>query len=119
MHYFSKKLKGLRTLKGLQQQDVAEDLGLHKNTYHHYESGRSEPPFEVLIKIAEYYNISIDELIGLSQRENCICNLTKDELELIKYYRQCDSGAKGRLLGNAETYAEQNTKTQVITKIVK
>lgn len=57
-------LKLLRANAGLNQRDMAQKLNIAKATYAHYESGRSEPSIDTLIKLADYFNCSIDYLLG-------------------------------------------------------
>lgn len=51
------------------QKEVAEVLEMPKSTYAHYEDGSNEPKISVLIKIADYYNVSVDWLIGAETKE--------------------------------------------------
>lgn len=39
---------------------------MHKTTYTNYEQGKREPPFELIIKLAKFYNVSIDYIAGLT-----------------------------------------------------
>ena len=57
-------LKSLRVNKGIKQKDLAEILGITQSAYNHYESGRSQPDINTLKKLAEFYNISVDELLN-------------------------------------------------------
>ena len=41
-------------------------LGMHKTTYTNYEQGKREPPFEFIIWLAEFYNVSTDYIAGLT-----------------------------------------------------
>jgi len=59
-------MKSLREAKGLTMKDAARDLGLPYTTYVNYEKGDREPSSETLILIADYYNTSVDYLIGKS-----------------------------------------------------
>lgn len=59
----SKRLQMLRESKGLSKKQVAEDLNLPYTTYRNYENNVCEPNSEVLVKIAEYFEISIDWLL--------------------------------------------------------
>lgn len=59
-----KKLKELRTERGLYQKDVAEYLKIDRTTYVKYESGVSEPNHEMLCKIADFFNVTVDYLLG-------------------------------------------------------
>ena len=58
------RLKELRLEKSLYQKDVAAYLGIDRTTYVKYESGISEPPIETLIKLCNFYSVSLDFLVG-------------------------------------------------------
>lgn len=57
------KLKRLRLRRNLQQKDLVEYLKVAKSTYSQYESGKSNPDYETLKKLAVFYNVSIDYLL--------------------------------------------------------
>ena len=52
--------KRFRQERGLTQQQVADTLHIHKQAYQRYESGRVVPSIEVLVKIADAYDLSTD-----------------------------------------------------------
>lgn len=56
-------LKEIRKLKNLNQQKVAIDLNISREALSHYENGKREPSLEMLCKMSDYYNVSIDYLI--------------------------------------------------------
>lgn len=56
-------LKQLRLAKGLLQRDVATLLGVDRTTYVKYENGSSEPSYEILKKLADYFNVTVDYLL--------------------------------------------------------
>lgn len=60
---FSERIKALRKAKGASQADVAEFLGVTKQAYSLYETGKREPPFATLLKIAEYFGTDTDTLL--------------------------------------------------------
>lgn len=64
MTIFSERIKRLRKNKGLKQQEIAELLGVKRNTYSDWENGKTEPSFENLIKLADLLEVSIDWLFG-------------------------------------------------------
>ena len=64
--YLSKKLKELRKANCYTQDDVAAALGIVRQTYSHYETGKRKPSPEVLFKLAGLYNISVDDLMQLT-----------------------------------------------------
>lgn len=57
-------LKSIRIAKGIKQKDIAEVLGITQSAYNHYESGRSQPDINTLKKLADFYNISVDDLLN-------------------------------------------------------
>ena len=59
-------LKELRTSKGVKQREMAEFLGIDRTTYGKYETGASEPDFDTVLKIADYFDVSVDFLLGRS-----------------------------------------------------
>lgn len=60
----SESLKQNRIKAGLTQVAVAEVLGVSPRAYQHYENGTREPNIEKLIKLADLFSISLDELVG-------------------------------------------------------
>lgn len=61
-----KRLRELRKVNGFTQDYVASVLGVIRQTYSHYESGRRTPNPEAIYKLAGLYNISADDLLYLS-----------------------------------------------------
>lgn len=61
------RLKELRKKKGLSQLRLATDLNTTQNTISRYETGEREPGIDELIKIADYFNVSVDYLIGRTE----------------------------------------------------
>lgn len=57
-------LKSIRKLSGKTQVDVAKDLGLMQNTYSNYESGKTQPDFDTLVKLADYFHTTVDAILG-------------------------------------------------------
>ena len=61
---FLKGLKQIRKEKKLTQLKVAMDLNISREALSHYENNKREPSIELLIKMSEYFNVSIDFLIN-------------------------------------------------------
>ena len=59
-----KRIRDLREDHDLKQQDIADYLQCTQVCYSHYENGKRDIPSDVLIKLADYYNVSIDYLLG-------------------------------------------------------
>ena len=67
MRYEMMKFENIRSLRidnGLTQKQVAQILGISQNTYSQYEIGVLNYPVEALIKLADYYGVSTDYLLG-------------------------------------------------------
>ncbi len=62
--YMYKRIRDLREDKDLSQKKIAEYLGMSQTGYSKYETGENDMPTAVLIKLAKYYNVSVDYLLG-------------------------------------------------------
>jgi transcriptional regulator with XRE-family HTH domain len=71
MNYFSKNLRYLREKNTLTQDEMQPLVGIKKTTWSHYETGKSQPSIEVLIKISNFFGVTLNELIveDLVERE--------------------------------------------------
>ena len=63
-NYFGKTLKLLRLEKGISQRKLGEDLGVVNQTVSFWENGSREPDLDTLIKIAKYFNVSVNVLLS-------------------------------------------------------
>lgn len=67
MRYEIMKFENIRSLRidnGYTQKQIAELLGISQNTYSQYEIGVLNYPVDALMKLADFYNVSIDYLLG-------------------------------------------------------
>ena len=64
MEALRQRLIGLRQKEGLLQRDVADQLHIDRSTYSYYERGKTNPPLDILIKLADYFGVSLDYLAG-------------------------------------------------------
>lgn len=70
-------LKDLRAKKGVLQKDVANFLQIDRTTYVKYENGDSEPNLQMIKKIADYFNVSVDYLL---EREQFVLHKKNDTI---------------------------------------
>ena len=63
-NYFGKKLKELRLDKALSQRGLGNELGFCNQTISVWESGAREPDLDSLLKISNFFDVSIDSLLG-------------------------------------------------------
>ena len=59
-----KNIRNLREDRDLKQKDLAEMLNVSQNTYSQYETGVIELTASTLIKLADFYDVSVDYLLG-------------------------------------------------------
>lgn len=67
MSVFSERLVLLRKEKSLSQEDVAREFGVVVRAYQRYEYGQREPQLSTLVKMADFYEVSLDYLAGRSE----------------------------------------------------
>lgn len=63
------RIRDLREDRDLKQKDLAKLLSVDQSTYSDYENDRINIPIEQLIKIADFYNVSIDYIVGRTNNE--------------------------------------------------
>lgn len=76
------RLAELRKNKGLKQEELAERLGISKSALSKYERNVSEPDDKLKVKFAEFFNVSLDYLLGLT-REECPVHNTGSTLIIV------------------------------------
>ncbi|WP_242313926.1 helix-turn-helix transcriptional regulator [Bacillus cereus group sp. BfR-BA-01355] len=64
---FGTRLHTLRKERKLRQEDMAKQLGIARTTYAMYEQGNREPDYNTLIKLATFFEVSIDYLLGTTK----------------------------------------------------
>ena len=66
--YYYQKIRDVREDFDLTQKQVAAILGITTQQYQLYESGKREMPMHLFIKLADYYEVTIDYLVGRDKR---------------------------------------------------
>lgn len=64
---FAERLRDLRTERGLNQSELAEKIGTTQRKVSYWETGKVEPDLLSLSKLAEFFSVSIDFLVGLKE----------------------------------------------------
>lgn len=111
MTVFSSRLKELRASKGISQQKLADCLETSKSSVNMYERGEREPGFEMVMKIAYFFDVDTDYLFGKSDILNRALTqaypvpdivhpskVDPDEFA-IKMYKRLDSDDKAEIRG--------------------
>lgn len=91
-------LKFLRAAKNKTQNEIAKDLDITQNTYSNYESEKTEPDIETLIKLADYYNVSLDFLCD-RQWNNQIGYIPDSKKEVVQLVLQLNEINTAKAIG--------------------
>lgn len=68
MSTFTERLESLKAEKHIMQKDISVALGISLRTYQRYEYGEREPSMSTLIALANLFNVSLDYLVGRSDK---------------------------------------------------
>lgn len=63
---FPERIIQLKTDRDLLQKDIAAAVGLSLRAYQYYEKGQKEPTLSVLVRLADFFDVSLDYLVGRS-----------------------------------------------------
>ena len=90
MATFSERLKNLRTITHLSQEELSARLKVSRSCIGNYEQGKRLPSVEDLEKIADFFNVDMDYLVGKTdvQKSVTMDYFTNNELLLIDTYRK-------------------------------
>ena len=107
------KIKELREEKGLSQKKLADGIGTSQRNIGRWENEENEPTMSQLIKLAKYFNCSIDFLAGKDDDETVLSRsttLSLKEQKLLKSFALLDNEEKDKIISDVEFYANRNTK---------
>lgn len=107
---FSDKLRNLIEERNLTQKKVANDLNIAPSTMGGYVQGSSEPDFETLRRIAEYFNVSADYLLGV---KSINCNNSAED-ELIRVFRSLTSEQQRIFIEQGKVFIRSNESKKII-----
>lgn len=106
------KLKQLRKEKNLSQVEMANILNVHQTAVSQWEQGRTTPDMQTLIKIADYFQVTVDYLLGKNSTTiNSYNSLTVKEKDLIKKYRLLDQHGQKAVNSVLDVELERCSKT--------
>jgi len=85
------RIKDLREDKDMSQKELAQKLNIARTTLSGYERQIAEPPFEILIKLAKIFNVSVDYIICRTNNpsnDNFTEDLTEEEIKELEHYKE-------------------------------
>ena len=106
----SAQLLAIRTQHKFTQKEVAEAIGVKLGTYNAYEKQRSEPPAEIIVRLAYFYNVSTDEML---QKDNLMKDPEKSKEQLQEFTKALELLQKEVEQGNPEAI---KTQSEILNK---
>ena len=105
-------LKSLREEKGISQQKLADQIGTNQQNIHRYENKYYEPDIKTLKLLANFFETSVDYLIGNTDIKNKIeyvetFELSNNEALLMEKYRKLNARAKSGVINIIDILLEQ------------
>lgn len=97
----SKNLKKYRYINEMTQQEIADRLGVDRTTYSKYESGKANPQFDNVLKLAEVFGVSVIDVCGTEKQLFDFCDdkkLDGEEVRLLLDYRSLSEMRKTEVL---------------------
>lgn len=88
-----KTLATLRKNNGLNQREFAQSIGVSNGAVAMWETNKRQPDIEMLIKIANYYHVSLDYLLGISNKIESVSMLEVCDKELLDYFHKIQNTA--------------------------
>lgn len=86
---FADKMKQLRERKGISQEKLAEELGVSRQVITKWENGAGTPKIENLKALADYFHVTLDELLGRTEMEDQdLATQYRMTIEELKLYSQ-------------------------------
>lgn len=114
MDFYYQRLKDLKEDANLKQKDVAKIIEVAENHYGKYERGEVDITLGRAIKLAEYYDVSLDYLAGRTNDKGGLhCNyLDQEEKELLSCWKQLSSKQKRSVMEILDNYIEKEPRNE-------
>lgn len=109
------RLKELREEKNISQETLARATQTSQRNIGRWENGDNEPSYKQLIKIADFFNVTIDYLVGRESDFGIIQSQTElpyREQKLLKVFALLQDDEKDKIIEDCEYFANKNTKVK-------
>ena len=100
------KIKELRKKSKITQAELSDSINIGQSTLANFENGKRTIPIDIIIQLAQFFNVSADYLLGLSTSPDACKTiygeqLSAEEKEIVEAYRTINADGKRILLGKA------------------
>ncbi len=96
--------------KGVRTSDVCKATGIVASTFSDWKKGKSTPKQEKLMKIADYFNVTVDYLVTGKEKEIPSAELADDFTSLIELYNSSNADGQARIMEYAKMIAKEYKK---------
>lgn len=109
----------LLELKNVRPADVARATGLHPSVFTDWKKGKSNPKHDKMQKIADYFGVTVDYLMGNEKAPAAGADLSTDEAELLRLFRSLNASGRSlalvqvRNLARLPEYTDKNKESCV------
>ncbi|MFC3801302.1 helix-turn-helix domain-containing protein [Cohnella sp. GCM10012308] len=93
------RLRQLRLERHLSQEEVARQVGITRSAYSHYEINNRHPVYETLIKLAHYFNVSLDYIIGGAGTKRNEHSAEPQEHKILELFKSMDQEQRQQSIG--------------------
>ena len=107
-----KPLKETREKSGHSQQEIANYLGITRQAYNHYETGKREPDNSTLVKLSSFFSVSTDYLLGKTKNPQPDVKLDEIQFALYGETKELDDETKTDILNYARYKRQQRNNKQ-------
>ena len=104
---FSERLKELRENKSINQIVLGRHLGFGATAISSYENGRNEPAIDTLIRIANFFDVTVDFLLGVEDSPKWMEQLLEEEVNLLNEFRKLEIAEKDLVLSMVKALCKE------------
>lgn len=95
MSFLAENMKWLRKSRAITQTELAEAIGLNRPIIGSYEEGRAEPKIDVLRTMADYFQVSVDQLVGIElEKDDAVVKAAGRELRVLTITTNSEGGER-------------------------
>lgn len=122
------KIRELRIENGFTQRELAEKIKTNSKNIWVWEKGVAEPPIDILIQLADIFNVTVDYLIGnsddfvssIDRKPRTAApmgeTLTKEESDLLTFFRGMDNVCKEAIMTTAQNFYNLNKNSSAMVR---
>lgn len=108
MYFLGDRIRDLRENADLKQKDLAQEFSINENTWSQYETNKRTPDMGIIKKIADYFGVSIDYLLNLTNEKY---NPREEEFkELIHIFNRLSKKEKKELVDKIKRWVEEGER---------